>query len=67
MRISDSEIIYSDKDYIEYNIMMTNVPMCLGGVAITKTTSWNAKIYIYIKPESKVYNLHLFYNRTIFI
>ena len=24
------------------------------GVAITKTTSWNAKIYIYIKPESKV-------------
>ena len=25
------------------------------GVAITKTTSWNAKIYIYIKPESKVY------------
>ena len=25
------------------------------GVAITKTNSWNAKIYIYIKPESKVY------------
>ena len=25
------------------------------GVAITKTTSWNAKIYIYIKRESKVY------------
>ena len=27
---SDSEIIYSDKDYIEYNIIKKNVLMCLG-------------------------------------
>ena len=27
---SDSEIIYSDKDYIEWNIIKKNVLMCLG-------------------------------------